>query len=194
MSAVPVEFVVEVVNEWGTAPRLAAGEQDHGYPGFAALAAAHPLDIDPAATRISDHRLTGIADALYPVFSAPAEDTAIARVNDLLARSAPQPRLGRDGGPLAAKWTAPASQQLLASCVLSLYQQLILWGDSRRLGLCTGARCADVYADLSSAGHKRFCSLACQNRNRVAAFRARRRQPGSPDGRHGVQATAPGPQ
>ena len=179
VSALPAGFLVEVVNEWGTAPRQAAGEQDGGYPDLAALAAAHQVDLDPATTRMSDHGLTRIADALYPVFSAPADDAAVEVVNDLLNLSAPQPRLCRVGGTLVEKWAAPASQGLLVSCVLTLYQQLILWGDSRRLGLCTGARCADVYIDLSSAGRKRFCSLGCQNRNRVAAFRARRRQPGS---------------
>ena len=48
----------------------------------------------------------------------------------------------------------------------------------RRLGTCAGTRCADAYADLSPAGHKRFCSLNGQNRNRVAAFRAKRRPVG----------------
>jgi predicted RNA-binding Zn ribbon-like protein len=62
--------------------------------------------------------------------------------------------------------------------VLTLYQQLIQWGDSRGLGTCAGTRCADAYADLSPTGHKRFCSLNCQNRNRVAAFRAKRRPAG----------------
>lgn len=193
VSALPVEFVVDVVNEWGTAPRQAAGEQEHGYPDYATLAAEHQIGGDLSTTVMSDDVLAGVADALYPIFSAATEDAVVAAVNDLLALSAPQPRLGRDTGPLAGRWTSPVSQQLLVACLLTLFQQLVQWGDSRRLGLCTGVRCADVYADLSSAGHKRFCSLTCQNRNRVAAFRARRRQPGGPDGRHGAHATAPEP-
>ena len=180
VSALPADFVVDVINEWGTAPRQAAGQQDHDHPDFAALAAAHRLDTGPVTTRLSDHGLTCVADALYPIFSAPTEEAAVAAINDLLASGAPQPRLSCDGGPLAERWAAPASQQLLAACVLTLYQQLIRWGDSRRLGLCSGPRCADVYVDLSPGGHKRFCSLTCQNRNRVAAFRARHRQPGGP--------------
>ncbi|HUZ35291.1 MAG TPA: CGNR zinc finger domain-containing protein [Streptosporangiaceae bacterium] len=178
----PVEFVADVVNGWGTAPRQAAGEQDSDYPGIAALAAAHQLDADPATELMSDHGLTCVADALYPIFSAPAEDAVVAEVNDLLARSAPQPRLVLDGWLLIGTWTAPASQQFLVACLLTLYQQLILWGSSRRLGLCAGARCADVYVDSSPGGHKRFCSLTCQNRSRVAAFRARRRHAGHGQG------------
>ncbi len=43
-----------------------------------------------------------------------------------------------------------------------------------RLGVCTAARCDRVYVDLSRNGTRRFCSTACQNRNKAAAFRARR--------------------
>jgi hypothetical protein len=182
--ALPVDFVVDVVNQWGSAPRLAAGEQDHQYPDLVALAAAHQIGDGPAARRLTDQDLTRVADALYPVFTAPTDDAVAAEVNELLARGAPAPRLGRDGGPLFEEWAAPASQQFLVACVLTLFQQLIQWGDSRRLGVCAGMRCADAYVDLSSARHKRYCSLTCQNRNRVAAFRATRRPPGGQDRQH----------
>lgn len=191
-----MDFVVDVVNQWGSAPRQAAGEQDQQYPDLVALAAAHQvgdgpaatrLDDGPAATRLTDQDLTRVADALYPVFTAPTDDAVVAEVNDLLARGAPAPRLGRDDGPLFEEWAAPASQQFLVACVLTLFQLLIQWGDGRRLGVCAGMRCADAYVDLSSARHKRYCSLTCQNRNRVAAFRATRRQPGGQDRRqHGA--------
>jgi CGNR zinc finger/Putative stress-induced transcription regulator len=180
VSALPLDFVTGLINEWGTSPRQAAGEQDVDYPDFAALAVAYGLDADPAMRRMTDQDLTYVADALYPVFSAPTQDATIATVNGLLARTAPQPRLGRDQGSLAEQWAALAPRRLLVACVLTLYQQLVQWGNSRRLGLCSGTRCADVYVDHSRTGQKRFCSQSCQNRNRVAAFRARHRHPGGP--------------
>lgn len=42
-----------------------------------------------------------------------------------------------------------------------------------RLGVCTAERCDRVYVDTSKNGTRRFCSTACQNRVKAAAFRAR---------------------
>ncbi|WP_374119541.1 CGNR zinc finger domain-containing protein [Streptomyces sp. RKAG290] len=42
------------------------------------------------------------------------------------------------------------------------------------MGTCAGERCVDVYIDQSPGGRRRFCSVTCQNRTRVAAFRSRR--------------------
>ncbi|HWM02024.1 MAG TPA: CGNR zinc finger domain-containing protein [Actinophytocola sp.] len=43
-----------------------------------------------------------------------------------------------------------------------------------RLGICNAAVCDRVYVDISRNGTRRFCSTACQNRVKAAAFRARR--------------------
>lgn len=43
-----------------------------------------------------------------------------------------------------------------------------------RLGLCSAQACDRVYVDTSRNGTKRFCTTACQNRVKAAAFRARR--------------------
>jgi predicted RNA-binding Zn ribbon-like protein len=174
VSALPLELVVVLANEWGTAPRLAAGEQKSPHPDFAALIATRGIDFAAAATHASDDDVTAVADALYPVFAASDEDTVVARLNDVLDHSGSRPRLARGGGILEEAWATDTSRQLLSAAALSLYRQLLDWGDARRLGICTATRCADVYVDSSSAGHKRFCSLPCQNRTRVAAFRARR--------------------
>jgi hypothetical protein len=99
-------------NEWGTAPRRAAGEQDQDYPDFAVLAAAHRLDTTRATAPLSDHGLARVADSLYPIFAAPTQDATVAAVNDLLARGAQQPRLGRDGGALAGR----GRRRLRSSC------------------------------------------------------------------------------
>jgi hypothetical protein len=174
VSALPLELVVVLVNEWGSAPRLAAGEQESPYPDFGALIATRGLEFTAAAKDAGDDELTAVADALYPVFAAPNDDTVVTRLNDVLDRSGSHPRLARAGGMLEEAWATDTSRQILSAAALSLYRQLLDWGDARRLGTCAAARCADVYVDSSSAAQKRFCSLLCQNRNRVAAFRARR--------------------
>jgi predicted RNA-binding Zn ribbon-like protein len=171
--ALPLDLVVILVNEWGTAPREAAGEQHSPYPDLGLLIANRGLDV-AAANQASDEELTAVADSLYPIFAAPDQNTAITRLNDVLEDSGAQPRLTRAGGTLAEAWTTDTSREILSSAALSLYRQLLDWGDAQRLGTCTATRCVDVYVDSSPAGHKRFCSLPCQNRHRVAAFRARR--------------------
>jgi hypothetical protein len=174
VSALPLDLVVVLVNEWGSAPRLAAGEQESPYPDFGALIATRGLELSAAAKDAGDDELTTVADALYPVFAAPNDGTVVTRLNDVLDRSEAHPRLTHAGETLEEAWATDASQQILSAAALSLYRQLVDWGDARRLGTCAAARCADVYVDSSPAAQRRFCSLPCQNRNRVAAFRARR--------------------
>jgi predicted RNA-binding Zn ribbon-like protein len=41
-----------------------------------------------------------------------------------------------------------------------------------RLGVCAAPRCDRVYVDTSRNATRRFCSTACQNRVKAAAFRA----------------------
>lgn len=43
-----------------------------------------------------------------------------------------------------------------------------------RLGVCTAEQCDRVFVDTSRNGTRRFCSTACQNRVKAAAFRARK--------------------
>ncbi|MDT7776300.1 MAG: hypothetical protein QOC67_5224, partial [Pseudonocardiales bacterium] len=45
-----------------------------------------------------------------------------------------------------------------------------------RLGVCSAQECDRVFVDVSRDGTKRFCSTACQNRVKAAAFRARQRE------------------
>ena len=44
-----------------------------------------------------------------------------------------------------------------------------------RLGVCSASACDRVYVDVSRNGTRRFCSIACQNRVKAAAFRERQR-------------------
>jgi predicted RNA-binding Zn ribbon-like protein len=44
-----------------------------------------------------------------------------------------------------------------------------------RLGICADNGCESLVLDLSRNRSRRFCSIACGNRNAVAAYRARNR-------------------
>jgi predicted RNA-binding Zn ribbon-like protein len=63
-----------------------------------------------------------------------------------------------------------------AGCATGL--AIVLGGEHfDRLGVCTAPHRDRVYVDTSRNGSKRFCSTACQNRVKTAAFREARREP-----------------
>jgi predicted RNA-binding Zn ribbon-like protein len=125
--------------------------------------------------------MAAIAARLRVVFTAVAEgdvDRAAEQVNELLEETHARPHLSRHddepwhlhfhatGGTLAADWGA--------GCATGL--AIVLGGEFHdRLGVCTAPHCDRVYVDVSRNGTRRFCSTACQNRVKTAAFRARTR-------------------
>jgi predicted RNA-binding Zn ribbon-like protein len=119
------------------------------------------------------------ASSLRAVFDANAAgdtDLAARRVNELLDRTGARPTLDKhDGEPwhlhfhgrdnsLVTGWAAGCATGLAVVLGSSLHG---------RLGVCTAPRCDRVYVDTSRNGTRRFCSAACQNRVKAAAFRAR---------------------
>jgi predicted RNA-binding Zn ribbon-like protein len=142
-----------------------------------ALCSANPGARAPTAAEAAD--LAVVAGRLRAVFDAVDRDdvdVAAVSVNTLLAETGARPQLDRhDGEPwhmhfhastdsLADGWAAGCATGLAIVLGTDLYQ---------RLGVCTAPRCDRVYADVSRNGTLRFCSTACQNRVKAAAFRAR---------------------
>ena len=120
-----------------------------------------------------------IAGALRAVFDAVAAgrpDEAASEVNALLEFTGARPRLDRhDGEPWHLHFHG-ADDALVtgwaAGCATGL--AVVLGSDlGGRLGVCTSERCDRVYVDTSRNGSRRFCSTACQNWVKAAAFRAR---------------------
>jgi predicted RNA-binding Zn ribbon-like protein len=143
--------LVALVNGWGTRPRE-VGHRDAPADGADA---------------------TAVADRLHAVFVAGSPDRA-RLVTEMLTETGVRPGMALDDGAPAEAWSvASPDGALLASAALALRAHLAAHPD--RLGVCADHQCADVYVDASPAGHRRFCSLTCQNRTRVATFRARRR-------------------
>ncbi|MFT7867544.1 MULTISPECIES: CGNR zinc finger domain-containing protein [Amycolatopsis] len=136
----------------------------------------------PLLTSTEAEAMVRVADELASIFASAAEadyDGAAAGANRLMEHYAAQPRLvchpGQDWwhlhfagtrGGVAGEWAG--------ACAAAL--AVVLGSAARdRLGICTAPRCDRVYVDTSHNGSRRFCSTACQNRVKTAAFRARNR-------------------
>ncbi|WP_169950392.1 CGNR zinc finger domain-containing protein [Microbispora sp. H11081] len=133
----------------------------------------------PTVAEAEAGALAEIAGRLRRVFEAVTSgdvDAAALAVNELLAETDARPHLERHdgepwhlhfhgaGGTLAANYAA--------GCATGL--AVVLGGELHdRLGVCTAPHCDRVYVDTSRNGTRRFCSTACQNRVKTAAFRAR---------------------
>lgn len=188
MRPVELDFVVALVNEYATAPRAGAGEEDEPYADLTQLAGASPaarslvttVDMDAAGPW-----LVVLADRLHRVFACaqtmPAD--ALRVLNGLLGESLAVPHLSHSRDSTVADWQlVPSSagqtwpsRALLAACALALYRWLGSGGSLHRLGICDAHRCADVFVDATQASSRRYCSTACANRAKVAAHRARAR-------------------
>ncbi|MGI9005088.1 MAG: CGNR zinc finger domain-containing protein [Streptosporangiaceae bacterium] len=143
----------------------------------ALLGATRPGTRDVTADEAAGFAM--IAGALRAVFEAVADDRrddAATETNALLRFTGARPRLDRhDDEPwhlhfhgadesLVTGWAAGCATGLAVVLGSDLYG---------RLGVCTAGRCDRVYVDTSRNGSRRFCSVACQNRVKTAAFRAR---------------------
>ena len=120
-----------------------------------------------------------IATALRAVFDAMADgrtDTAADLVNEMLARTGARPHLDRhDDEPWHLHFHGAEDSLVTgwaAGCATGL--AVVLGSELQgRLGVCTAPRCDRVFVDTSRNGTRRFCSTACQNRVKTAAFRSR---------------------
>ncbi|MEI2812088.1 MAG: CGNR zinc finger domain-containing protein [Nocardioides sp.] len=74
----------------------------------------------------------------------------------------------------------PLATRILVESALAIVD-LLRADELSRLATCAAAGCDDLLVDLSRNRSRRFCSVACGNREAVAAFRARKRDPGVPD-------------
>ena len=178
------DVLVWLVNEWGSVPRAAAGEARAPYPDTdllaALLAGSGVRDCPPAA--LTGPALRQVADQLHRVFAAADLAERVTLVAGLLAQTGVTPALeltdsgDRPGARPGATWRVPAARDaLLAAAALALRDQLA-GHDPDRVGVCSGRRCADAFIDASPAGQRRFCSVTCQNRARIAAWRHRQNQ------------------
>jgi predicted RNA-binding Zn ribbon-like protein len=121
-----------------------------------------------------------VAAELREVFesvSAGDLDAAAVRVNAMLDATSARPALERhDGEPWHLHFHSADETSMVkgwqAGCATGL--AIVLGGELYdRLGVCTAPHCDRVYVDTTRNGSRRFCSTACQNRVKAAAFRER---------------------
>ncbi|GHB63011.1 hypothetical protein GCM10010347_36200 [Streptomyces cirratus] len=139
-------------------------------------AASLPRDIDAAQAQY----MVEAAARMHEVFQAVQDgdsDAAARAVNALLCDTAARPRLDRaEGGSWQVHFHG-RNDSFAAGCSASCATALALavgGGLAGRLGVCRADRCDRVYVDASRNAARQFCSTACQNRTKAAAFRARR--------------------
>jgi predicted RNA-binding Zn ribbon-like protein len=114
---------------------------------------------------------------IFEAVSAGAVDDAAGQVNALLIRTGARPELERhDGEPWHLHFHSADETSMVkgwqAGCATGL--AIVLGGELYdRLGVCTAPHCDRVYVDTTRNGSRRFCSTACQNRVKAAAFRER---------------------
>jgi predicted RNA-binding Zn ribbon-like protein len=171
VSSMPLTALVDLVNGWGSTPRLEAGEQEWPYPAHDRI--RDRLGVPSASVPETDEALVAVADHLHPVFTVLDVASGATTVNTLLSSSGVRPALQHVGEQLREGWVVDQAQYaVLAAAAVALRTHLAEYGVTR-LGTCAGRRCADVYVDASPVGNRRFCSITCQNRARVAAYRTR---------------------
>ncbi|HXW45280.1 MAG TPA: CGNR zinc finger domain-containing protein [Streptosporangiaceae bacterium] len=163
---IELAWVVELVNEFSDPTRAAAGEQDEPYPELFAPAGHFPGR--PWKTA----ELVTAANELHAIFDAAERgEPADTAINAILDRARPWQRATPAGVAFAV---TDVHNVLPAACALALLAWTAARG-TQAIGVCDAACCADVFADASAAGHRRFCSATCSNRHRVAQYRARQR-------------------
>ena len=106
-------------------------------------------------------------------------DDAVAMVNEMLADAQAVPRLVRhdefDWHLHAVSDDADLATRMVVETAMAMID--VIRGDEMsRLGVCADPDCGGVVVDLSRNRSKRFCSVACGNRNAVAAYRARQKR------------------
>ena len=110
-------------------------------------------------------------------------DAAAAALNAMLAEHPAHPHLAReiDGDGDGGRWRLhhhPVDVTLVpmwtAICAEAL-ARAVGEGHAGKVGVCAATDCERAFLDGSKNASRRFCSTACQNRVKAAAFRSRRR-------------------
>lgn len=128
-------------------------------------------------TRAELNEVRALRAPLRALFTSSREE-AVTTVNRMLADARALPQLVRHGdvdwhvhavGP-----DAPLSTRIVVETAMAMID-VIRADEMSRFSVCADADCEGVVLDLSRNRSRKFCSVACGNRNAVAAYRSRRR-------------------
>jgi predicted RNA-binding Zn ribbon-like protein len=103
-------------------------------------------------------------------------DHAVELVNAMLAEAGALPQLVRhepfDWHLHAVSSDAPLVTRVTVETAMAMVD-VVRTDELSRLGVCADDGCGGLVLDLSRNRSRRYCSVACGNRNAVAAYRAR---------------------
>jgi predicted RNA-binding Zn ribbon-like protein len=130
-----------------------------------------------------DAELVALRDAaaelreVFEVLDRGETDAAAERLNALMRSHDARPELSRhDDQPLHLHFhesAASPTSGVVAGAATGL-AMVLASTEGGRLGICRADSCDRVFVDTSRNASRRYCSTACQNRAKAAAFRARR--------------------
>jgi len=160
-------------------PGASHSSQPGGPAERAALIAVLRAHGEPEPVVISDADLAGLRQAalrLREVFAARDAGTAADRINDLLGAHAHPPRLTAHGG--GSGWhlhvdgsdDAPWAEWFLTSSCLAL-AVLLAERQAPPGGFCASPSCGRPFVNTGRGGARRYCSVTCGTRERVARHR-----------------------
>lgn len=139
-------------------------------------APGHPTEAEAEELAAWAARLRAVVEQV----DAGEVDLGCASLNTIMRETAAMPTLSRhDGEPwhlhfhsAEAAWAVSWAASMATGLAVVLGTAAV-----DRLGICNAPACDRVYVDVSRNGTRRFCSTACQNRVKAAAFRARKATP-----------------
>jgi predicted RNA-binding Zn ribbon-like protein len=163
LAAVALVNSAEPPETMTTVAELDAFYERFGYTGRHDRTRAELADVREQRPRLRELLLAG-------------RDDAVALVNTILSEASAVPQLVRHD-PLdwhihAVSPEAPLATRIRVETAMAMID-VIRADEHARLGVCADEECEGVVLDLSRNRSKRFCSVACGNRNAVAAYRAR---------------------
>jgi predicted RNA-binding Zn ribbon-like protein len=121
-------------------------------------------------------QLCAWADSLRQAYGQTSLDRQVDVINALLEEGASRPFVSQHGGRFPHLHYFPEDPDVVtrvrAQTAAGVAHALCDAG-GQRLGRCDRAECGLVFVDTSRGGRRRFCSLRCANRVRVADHRQR---------------------
>jgi predicted RNA-binding Zn ribbon-like protein len=177
-----VALMVELANSYD--PRLDPPEQLSGVAATEAFLRQHRM-LGP--NRVAEADVTGLRDLrdrIRAVFEADDEDTALRRLNEILAAAGVVPNVQRHGNGRRELFFATAGAALPSrvACDAGIGLAMMMVEHAERLKVCAGSPCRRVFVDESRNRSRRYCSNPCASRSTVAAYRSRQRAAGNARG------------
>ncbi|MCP3424478.1 CGNR zinc finger domain-containing protein [Rothia sp. AR01] len=171
---IPVQTVVEFVNEWAAVPQEVSTRAWEGYPAWESeprrvLRSVWP----PGIAEPNDALVATACDRVYPVFTGAWPGSIVERLNTAFDEAGLRPRLDVNDEVVHLTWVTDRPERLMFAVLVASLVAHVGRVPRDRLGICESSACADVLIDRSPTRTKHYCSARCQTRERVKAYRAR---------------------